>query len=127
MAPTEYSSLAQFSQALVALCNSTDLDVLPCVHAARDVVATALGAVNASPLLIRLAKADLLETALARAVAVIEDAPRCKQLPTPELRANFLALHLEVVIVGWIRERTEMPKELASLVEVERLIVAKPR
>jgi hypothetical protein len=127
MSPGNFTLKAPAAQFILAVCAGPETSVQPAVKEAQSRVCLALKTVSAGDHLVRLSGADLLETALSRAIDVITDSPQCKRLPTNTLKANFLALHLEVVIVGWIKERTKIAEDHLALDEVERLIIAAPR
>lgn len=120
-------SSTPFSKVLMAFCGAHPGQDLKPINDAQTQVHRVLLSLGAGDRLVRLTKADLLETFLTRAVDIFKQAAQYQKLGRPGDQVAFLALHLEVAILAWISDRTQTPEESQALLQAEKIIVHGPR
>ncbi len=109
--PTTFVNTRDFPDARRSLRERTRIDALSCIHLAQRLVAEALLKAQAPERLTRLAKADVVETLLAKAAVVVCDDPQFEQLTTESHREAFLEVHLQMALYGWLGCHLQNAKE----------------
>lgn len=112
---------------LISLVTTPPLVDLSSVHFAQAIVQQLLLSSGAGERMARLVKADLLESSLLNAAEVIISAEQYRYLSRAAIRARFLALHLQIAIISWLRDRAINEAELTSLVLCEKNIISAER
>lgn len=112
--PATFVNTHDFPDARRYLRQRTLIDALSCIHLAQRLVAEALLRAHAPERLPRLAKADVVETLLAKAAVVVCDDPQFGQLTSESHRETFLEVHLQMALFGWLGGRLTTAKEQAA-------------
>jgi hypothetical protein len=102
-------------------------EALSAVAKAQATVQQTMLSVGAGERLARLAKADLIETLLMRASAVIKEDVAYSKLATIQHRGVFLALHLEMALVSWVGAYAETEAEDRAVQRLAPLILGAKR
>ena len=104
-----------YLEARKTLTRATRVDALACIHVAQHQAADALFRSGATERLVRMATSDIVESLLAKAIAVIGADQQFCSIVSAGVREAFIEAHLRAALASWLMTNARSVQELQAL------------